>query len=416
MKQLYRILVIAVALFLALGGLLACGENRNLSPAPTSAPLLTPASPMSPTSPPAPTLEPQRNGLPVSVPDPTASPPAETAPPTPFITATPTPTLAPAPTTPAVEDETQEKLWELKTEFAGIVTPAVVDGIVYVGTQNRMNALDAWSGEILWSFETPEIFWGTPLVTNGSVYFGQPNRQVYALDAQTGAFRWAHATEHDVAHMAVANDVIYLFTEQNRLHALDTSTGESIWSYLLEGETSPPEVGDGVVYLSVGSRLVKLDALTGQELPRIDTGRFFRSLTLADGVLFGLPSFPDQPEPGTAIQALDPATGDVLWASASNADVAASVSVAEGVAYVSHLSGHLSAFDAFTGDLLWRHQVAVENEDFVPPRVSRPSSTVSCTTVPPCAASTPWMQPRATCYGSIKPTPSYRLPPFPTAG
>ena len=125
----------------------------------------------------------------------------------------------------------------------------------------------------------------------------------------------------------------------------------------------------GVVYLSAGTRLVKLDALTGREIERIETGRFFRNLTLEGGVLYGLPSFPDQPEPGTAIHALDPATGDVLWTSDPDAGVAASVSVEGGVAYIVYLAGHLSALDALTGELLWRHQVEVENEDYVPPRM-----------------------------------------------
>ena len=268
-----------------------------------------------------------------------------------------------------MKGESQENLWELEARFAGFVSPVVVDGIVYAGTENRMNALDAQSGEALWSFETAETFWGTPLVADGAVCFGLHNAKVYALDAQTGAFLWAYATDHDVAHMTIADGVIYVVTEQSRLLALEGSTGESIWSYLLEGETSWPVAGDGVVYLMVGTRLVKLDAPTGRELGHIETGRFFQSLTLAGGVLYGLPPFPNRPEPGTAVHALDPATGDVLWASESDAGVAASVSVAGGVAYIPYLSGHLSAFDALTGELLWQHRVEVENEDFVPPRV-----------------------------------------------
>ena len=361
MKQSYRISAFAVVLFLALSSLFACMERRDssLPGASESSPKTAPPMPPVATSP-TPALGPQPT-LPANVPA-----PAEARLPT--STLAPTLTPRPVPTRPAVTDDAQEKLWELETELAGFVTPAVVDEIVYVGTENRMNALDSWTGETLWSFETAEIFWGTPLVADGAVYFGLPNRQVYALDAQTGTFQWAHPTQHDVVHMAIDDGVVYVFTEQNRLLALEASTGEKIWTYLPEGEASSPEVGEGVVYLSVGPRLVKLDALTGQELQRVDTGRFFQNLTLADGRLYGLPPFPDQPQPGTVIHALDPATGDVLWTSESNARVVASVSVAAGVAYVSDLSGHLSAYDAMTGGPLWRHQVAAENEEFVPPR------------------------------------------------
>ena len=81
----------------------------------------------------------------------------------------------------------------------------VVDGVVYVGTANVMNALDARTGALLWSYGTDGILWGSPLVDDGAVYFGPFNRHVYAVDARAGTLLWRYAAEHDVSAMAVAD-------------------------------------------------------------------------------------------------------------------------------------------------------------------------------------------------------------------
>lgn len=149
---LHRETMIAAVLFLVLAGLVACVENPEASPTLASVSLPEATSPMSPTTPSAPTPDPRPSRLPVNAPDPTAS--VQTTLPAPSFTATP----APTPTAPPMKGESQENLWELEARFAGFVSPVVVDGIVYAGTENRMNALDAQSGEALWSFETAETF------------------------------------------------------------------------------------------------------------------------------------------------------------------------------------------------------------------------------------------------------------------
>src|SRR3990172_5507082 len=66
-------------------------------------------------------------------------------------------------------------------------TPAVVDGVVYVGSDNSLvYALNASDGVQLWNFTTTRSF-GTvessPAVANGVVYVGSFDGRIYALNA-----------------------------------------------------------------------------------------------------------------------------------------------------------------------------------------------------------------------------------------
>jgi glucose dehydrogenase len=143
-------------------------------------------------------------------------------------------------------------------------TPAVVDGVVYVGAWNgTMYALDASSGQPLWTFDindpNPEGRGGLPgiqssaAVVDGVVYFGAADANVYALDALTGALEWKHAVgDPDVegAHVwsspAIFNGKVYVGKSSHRdapcvrgaVIALDATTGDEVWRF----ETFPERI------------------------------------------------------------------------------------------------------------------------------------------------------------------------------
>ena len=60
------------------------------------------------------------------------------------------------------------------------------DGNVY--------ALNASTGAKLWSFATGGQVYSSPAVANGVVYIGSFDGNVYALNASTGAKLWSFAT------------------------------------------------------------------------------------------------------------------------------------------------------------------------------------------------------------------------------
>ena len=88
-------------------------------------------------------------------------------------------------TTPVPDDSL---IWQYETgaldEFV-IVSPTVVEGVVYAGSdEDRVYALDAETGKLLWSFEVESDLSIPPLVSGG-VVFAEDIASIYALDAAT---------------------------------------------------------------------------------------------------------------------------------------------------------------------------------------------------------------------------------------
>ena len=106
-------------------------------------------------------------------------------------------------------------------------SPAVVNGVVYVGSDDKnLYALDATSGALLWKYTTGGSVSSSPAVANGVVYFGSYDNNTYALDATSGALLWKYTTGNRVSSSpAVANGVVYVGSWDNNLYALDAATG-----------------------------------------------------------------------------------------------------------------------------------------------------------------------------------------------
>ena len=156
--------------------------------------------------------------------------------------------------------------WQYTTGDQIISTPAVANGVVYVGSfDNNVYALNALTGAKLWSYATGGPVYSSPAVANGVVYVGSDDQNVYALNALTGAKLWSFATGNIViSSPAVANGVVYVSYYSTRVYALNAATGALLWSYPLSLEGSSPAVADGVVYVGASDSSVYAFHLPGQ--------------------------------------------------------------------------------------------------------------------------------------------------------
>jgi len=107
-----------------------------------------------------------------------------------------------------------ELLWKYKTGGAVYSSPAVSNGVVYVGSYDKyVYALDADTGAVKWKYKTDSWIWSSPAVSNGMVYVGSRGGYVYALDANTGAMKWKYKRGDSVySSPAVSNGVVYIGT------------------------------------------------------------------------------------------------------------------------------------------------------------------------------------------------------------
>jgi outer membrane protein assembly factor BamB len=144
-------------------------------------------------------------------------------------------------------------------------SPAVADGVVYVGSGNVVNVLSASTGALLWTYPTGNTIEGAPAVANGVVYIGSDDNNLYALNANTGTLLWAYTTGGFVTSApAVANGVVYVGSDDNKLYAINASTGALLWSYTTGGSVeSSPAIANGVVYVGSDDGNVYAFGLTG---------------------------------------------------------------------------------------------------------------------------------------------------------
>jgi outer membrane protein assembly factor BamB len=76
---------------------------------------------------------------------------------------------------------------------------------------------------LAWKFTTGGVVWSSPAVVNGVVYVGSLDNNTYALNATTGAQLWNYTTGNNVeSSPAVVNGVVYVgcWTPDNNVYAI----------------------------------------------------------------------------------------------------------------------------------------------------------------------------------------------------
>ena len=241
--------------------------------------------------------------------------------------------------------------WSSATGGAVGSSPAVANGVVYVGSgDGHLYAFDAVTGAVKWSSATGGAVGSSPAVVSGVVYVGSGDGHLYAFDAVTGAVKWSSATGGAVGSSpAVVNGVVYVGSGDGHLYAFDAVTGAVKWSSATGGAVgSSPAVVSGVVYVgSSDDRLYAFDAVTGAvKWSSATGGAVGSSPAVANGVVY-VGSSDDR------LYAFDAVTGASTWTVSTGGAVGSSPTVANGVVYVGSGDGHLYAFDAVTGAVKW---------------------------------------------------------------
>jgi len=185
-----------------------------------------------------------------------------------------------------------DTLWVATTGSVVGSSPAVANGVVYVGSEDgRVYAFNAATGSTLWTATTGSAVDSSPAVANGVVYFGSYDHNVYAFDAATGSTLWTATTGNLViSSPAVANGVVYVGSYDGKLYALNAATGSTLWTATTDrgiGHSSPA-VANGVVYVGSGDgKVYAFDAATGSTLWTTTTGNVVGSSpAVANGVVY----------------------------------------------------------------------------------------------------------------------------------
>jgi outer membrane protein assembly factor BamB len=249
---------------------------------------------------------------------------------------------------------TNQTLWNYTTGDRVFSSPAVVGGIVYVGSRDgNVYALDASTGAKVWNYTTGSWVDSSPAVVGGLVYVGSADQNVYCLNAATGALVWNYTTGGwvDESSPAVVGGIVYVGSEDDNVYALDASTGAFVWNYTTGDQVlSSPAVVGGIVY--VGSdHVYALNASTGAlvwENYTHSVFNLFSSPAVAGGVVYVGSS-------DGKVYALNAATGAFVWSYTTVGVVDSSPAVADGKVYVGSDDNRTYALNASTGALVWSY-------------------------------------------------------------
>jgi outer membrane protein assembly factor BamB len=260
-------------------------------------------------------------------------------------------------------------LWRYAGGKTGQESATVVDGVVYLapllppGSTDptvTVEALRASDGSPLWSrtlpTDSPASFQFT--VVNSVVYVWSAVERIDALRASDGSLLWHYTSRTPFVSLpSVADGVVYAGTEDGHLYALRASDGFPLWTYtsLNPPQSFSPFVADGMVYLNLQSGgLDVLRSGTGILLwrytPRVPALQLFPQTLVADGVVYTLTQ-------DGHLYALRASDGFTIWRVALHAtDLLFPLIVTGGVVYVGAFDGSVYALRASDGSVLWHHQ------------------------------------------------------------
>src|SRR6266536_4376256 len=130
-------------------------------------------------------------------------------------------------------------LWSFKTQGPVKSSAAVVDGRVFIGSEDQnAYALELATGKKIWSFKTDGAVESSPLVLRGKVYFGSSDGWLYALEGASGKLVWKYQTSDKILGSpnwvkSPRGDTTWILvgSYDYKLHCLDGANGRTNWIY-----------------------------------------------------------------------------------------------------------------------------------------------------------------------------------------
>jgi outer membrane protein assembly factor BamB len=252
----------------------------------------------------------------------------------------------------------------------GAWSPAVADGVVYVGDQSGfVSAIDEATGTLRWQKDVGAAINSGVSVADGLLIVGDDNGVIHALDTTAqGLERWTYQAGGPVhSSAAIIDGVANLGSLDGHLYALDVATGHLRWPapVATAGPVSRAiAVADGLIFAGSGGAvataagtLAAYDAATGvlRWSAPLEPGNA-STPTVADGRVFVAGGLDQSAAGAHDLYAFDAATGGPAWAAPFTAPTGKTVliaAVADGQVFAGGTDGTLYVLDAATGMLAW---------------------------------------------------------------
>ena len=257
----------------------------------------------------------------------------------------------------AIDLATGRQRWRFFSKLGFAAPPAVHGGGVYVGdADGRFYCLDAADGQPKWHFDTEAEIDSGANFYEGRVLVGSQDGHLYCLAADNGKLVWKYETGDQIRSFpTVAEGHAFVAGCDGRLHIVDLAQGKAVRFAELDGPTgcTAAVVGSMAFVGTEGGAFYGIDWQKAETIwtyqnPRRSTS--FRSSAAAT---------PQQVIVGARdklVHALDPATGNELWAFTTQGQVDSSPVVVGDRVFIGSNDGRIYGLDAGTGKETWRFE------------------------------------------------------------
>ncbi len=259
-------------------------------------------------------------------------------------------------------------------------SPAVANGVVFIGADGgSLQARRTSNGRLLWERDLKGRITAPPLVVDGRVFVGSRGGTFFALKADTGRTIWKHYTWSVWDAAAYRDGLVYVGSDKERVWAFNARTGRVRWETEVWGRVrSTPAVGPGRLFFGTDmGRVYALDRLTGAKLwyaaaTKSGTGFVRCAPAVAEGRVYVTVGMTTTPMDGMT-KAFDVATGAYLWTGDMADYSTSSPAYANGLVWAGSFDHQLYAYDADTGAKVWRSGWQYEHGFFTRGILSSPA-------------------------------------------
>ena len=244
-----------------------------------------------------------------------------------------------------------EPLWVFTCEDEVRSTPAIAEGLLYVGSyDHNLYALDLQTGQFRWKYATEAGLASSPCVWQDRIFVGSEDHLLYCINPQTGRLVWTCPTQGCVrSSPRVEYNHVFFGSDDNHLYAVNVQTGRVAWkSETLGPVRSRPAVGDETIYFGCEDGSIYAVDIRATIRWRFTTRRAVTSSpTLEDGILYVGSS-------DHTVYALDARSGWSVWRFRTNKAVISSPAVDKGTVFVGSVDNSVYALDKGTGRQVWK--------------------------------------------------------------
>ncbi len=252
-------------------------------------------------------------------------------------------------------------LWTFQAEGPIRSSPTVVDGtVLFVSGDGALHAVQLATGVERWQVPLgAETGAATPQIVDGVAIVGDMDGVLHGIDVTTGKTSWTATLDGPISGaVAAAGDAVIAATTDGDAYGVDPATGAVAWHTSLPGGVSRSvAAGTDTAYLSAaGGHVLALRASDGKLIwdARVAESGEGGTPTVADGLVFAATGFhPDDPS-ATGVSAVDAASGELRWRHVSSSqEEVFTPAVVDGRAIMVSGDATVVAVESSTGKALW---------------------------------------------------------------